>query len=108
MIDIQRYTRLAPYYRLQTAISKNSSKPNHFFLVMKPMFMLVIIATVFISGSMVYPFSLLLSSSQIAYGQTSDQALSNPSPSEQQSPSPLSPWSTSPLGQTPDQALSSR
>ena len=99
MIDIQRYTRLAPYYRRQTALSKNSSKPNHFFLVIKPMFKFIIIATVFISGSIVYPFSLLLSSSQIAYGQTPDQALSNPSSSEQQSPSSL--------GQTPDQALSS-
>lgn len=107
MIDIQRYTRLVPYYQLQTAISKNNNKPNHFFLVMKPMFMLVIIATVSISGSIVYPPSLLLSSSQIAYAQTPDQALSNPSPSEQQSPSPPSPSSTPPLGQTPDQALSS-
>jgi hypothetical protein len=69
---------------------------------MKPMFKFIVIATVFISGSILSSLLILLSSSEIAYGQTPEQALSNPSPSEQQSPS-----STSPLGQTPDQALSS-
>lgn len=74
---------------------------------MKPVFVLVIIATVFIAGLICSPLLSLLSSSEIAYGQTPDQALSNPSSSEQQSLSPLSHSSTSPLGQTPDQALSS-
>jgi hypothetical protein len=88
--------------RCQTAISKNSSKPDDFILVMKPLFVLVIIATVFIASSFVF----LLSSSEIAFGQPPDQALSTPSPSEQQSPGSAPP-SQSPFGQTPDQALSS-
>jgi hypothetical protein len=88
--------------RCQTAISKNSSKPDDFILVMKPLFVLVIIATVFIASSFVF----LLSSSEIAFGQPPDQALSTPSPSEQQSPGSAPP-SQSLFGQTPDQALSS-
>jgi hypothetical protein len=47
---------------------------------------LVIIATVFIVGSIFSPLLSLVSSSDIAYGQTPDQALSSPSPSEQQPP----------------------
>jgi hypothetical protein len=82
---------------------------------MKPILLLVTIATVFIAGSIISsPLFFLLSSSDIAYGQTPDQALSSPSPSEQQQPpgspptfTPPSPSATSPLGQTPDQALSS-
>jgi hypothetical protein len=78
---------------------------------MKPVSTLVIIATVFIAGSIFSPLLFLLLSSDIAYGQTPDQALSSPSQSEQQPPgsaptfTPPSP--TSPSGQTPDQALSS-
>jgi len=78
---------------------------------MKPVFLLVTTATVFIAGSIFSPLFFLLSSSDIAYSQTPDQALSSPSPSEQQPPgsaltfAPPSP--TSPLGQTPNQALSS-
>jgi hypothetical protein len=78
---------------------------------MKPMLLLVTIATVFIAGSVFSLFLFLLPSSNIAYSQTPDQALSSPSPSEQQPPgsaptfTPPSP--TSPSGQTPDQALSS-
>lgn len=77
---------------------------------MKPILLLVTITTVFIAGSIFSPL-LFLMSSDIAYGQTPDQALSSPSQSEQQPTSsaptfaPRSP--TSPLGQTPDQALSS-
>jgi hypothetical protein len=62
------------------------------------------IATIFIAGSISSPL-LFLPSSQIAYGQSPDQALSSPSPSEQQSATAAPP--TSPLGQSPDQALSS-
>jgi hypothetical protein len=97
----------------RTTISKNSSKPNHFFLVMKPILVLVTIATVFIAGSIFSPLLFLLSSSEIAYSQTPDQALSAPSQSGQQPTgsaptfTPPSPSATSPLGQTPDQALSS-
>jgi hypothetical protein len=82
---------------------------------MKPLFVHVTIATVFIAGSILSPLLFLLPSSGIAYSQTPDQALSAPSPSEQQQPpgsaptftppSP-SPSATTPLGQTPDQALS--
>jgi hypothetical protein len=62
-----------------TAIFKNSSQPNHFFPVMKPMLLLVTIGTVFIAGSISSPL-LFLPSSQIAYGQSPDQALSSPPP----------------------------
>ena len=80
---------------------------------MKPILLLVTIATVLIVGSIFSPLLLLLSSAEIAYSQTPDQALSSSSPSEQQPPgsaptfAPPSPSATSPLGQTPDQALSS-
>src|SRR5919202_5740003 len=50
-------------------------------LVMKPLVVLVIIATVFIAGSIFSPLLFLLSSSEIAFGQTPNQALSSPSPS---------------------------
>jgi hypothetical protein len=79
---------------------------------MKPLLALVTIATVFVAGSIFSPLLFLLLSSDIAYGQTPDQALSSPQ-SEQQPPgsapsfTPPSPSATSPLGQTPDQALSS-
>lgn len=79
---------------------------------MKPLFVHVTIATVFIAGSIFTPLLFLLSSSHIAYGQTPDQALSSPSQSEQQQPTGSAPTftppsPTTPLGQTPDQALSS-
>jgi hypothetical protein len=76
---------------------------------MKPAFMLVMISAVFITGSIFSPLLFLLSSSYIAYGQTPDQALSSPSPSEQQpsGSAPIPSSSTSPLGQAPEQALSS-
>src|SRR5919202_7045825 len=48
---------------------------------MKPLVVLVIIATVFIAGSIFSPLLFLLSSSEIAFGQTPNQALSSPSPS---------------------------
>ena len=72
------------------------------------MLILVILATVFITGSIFSPPLFLLSSSVIAYGQTPDQALSSPSQSEQKfpTPTPTAPSHTFPLGQTPDQALS--
>jgi len=66
---------------MPTAISKNSSKPNQFFLDMKPLVVLIIIATVFIAGSIFSPLLFLLSSSEIAFGQTPNQAPFSPSTS---------------------------
>ncbi|HJT48060.1 MAG TPA: hypothetical protein VJ729_07735 [Nitrososphaeraceae archaeon] len=69
-------------------------------LVMKPLVVLVIIATVFIAGSILSPLLFLLSSTEIAYGQTPNQAPSSSSPSNfpnqgigqrPQTPSSLSP-----------------
>jgi hypothetical protein len=71
---------LPSFFRSQTTISRNGSEHNHFFLTVNPTFKLIMIATVCISGSILSPFVLLLSSSNIAYGQTPEQALSSPSP----------------------------
>ncbi len=56
---------------------------------MRPTFTLVMIATVFIAGLIFSPLLFLPSSSNIAYGQTPDQALSSPTtPSSPAAPSP--------------------
>jgi hypothetical protein len=80
---------------------KNSSEHNHFFLTMRPTFRLVMIATVFIAGLIFSPLLFLPSSSNIAYGQTPDQALSSSLSDQtnikQQQQTPPPPSSTSPI-----------
>jgi hypothetical protein len=80
---------------------KNSSEHNHFFLTMRPTFRLVMIATVFVAGLIFSPLLFLPSSSNIAYGQTPDQALSSSLSDQtnikQQQQTPPSPSSTSPI-----------
>ena len=68
---------------------------------MKPLLLLVTIATVLIAESIFSPLLFLLSSSEIAYSQTPDQALSSPTtPSSPAAPSPNP--STAQLGEQPE------